>query len=294
MKQDPDRRPDWEDLAAFIDGRLTGERRRQVEHRLAHDPDYFEVFSQTVEADDIVEQRDRAADGLRLGKPYLWLPAAAAALLALALSLRWPADSKDPATHLEKLAARVIVETPGWDQLPWSVTLSASEPPRHLTNKQRAFRLGVRTIDLRLTLAAGDPGQAVLASQRLASLSDALGLPGPAIFIRDLAMDIDKAERTDLDADVQALEASLAEALPVPVRQYFAAGRWLQVTRLAAIAGDEDTVAVLLDDGELNGDVDWAALRAAVQETDEQQPIGESVLRQWIERLNQQAAQLGG
>ncbi|MEM9655660.1 MAG: hypothetical protein AAGA65_26475 [Actinomycetota bacterium] len=295
MSQDRDRQPDWEDLAAFIDGRIDEDRRRQVEHRLAIDPDYFEVFASTVKDDAVADRgEDRANDGTTLGQSLLWVPAAAVALLALALGLLWPAASNDPATYLQKLSAQEIIATPGWNRLPWSVTLSASEPPRHLTNKQRAFRLGVRTIDLRLTLTAGDAGQAELASQRLAVLSDALGLPGPALFLRDLAMDIDKAEMADLEADVQALEARLVEALNAPVRRHFAAGRWLQVTRLAAIASDEATVAVLLDEVDLNGDPAWTALRAALQETGEQQPIGEPTLRRWIERLDQQAAQLGG
>ena len=36
--------PDLEDLAAYLDGRLSNELKARVEERLARDEDYYEIF----------------------------------------------------------------------------------------------------------------------------------------------------------------------------------------------------------------------------------------------------------
>ena len=40
---------DLEELAAFIDGRLSGERKARVEERLLRDEDYYEIYLETVQ-----------------------------------------------------------------------------------------------------------------------------------------------------------------------------------------------------------------------------------------------------
>jgi len=170
-------RPDLEDLAAFVDGRLAGELRQSVEERLARDPAYYEVFLETLRFREENEAVASPAERRRVSfvRPAL----AAAAVVVMAVGVWWLASPSDATVRLALLDAERIVELEGWDSLDWTVQ-RGTELPRKLSAEQKAFRLGVRTVDFRVALAAGDLAEVEPALGQLKSLVRALRLYGVA------------------------------------------------------------------------------------------------------------------
>jgi len=239
--------PDLEDLAAYLDGRLDAERRRQVEERLARDEGYYEVFMET--------SRFREEEGLAGAAPpqrrrLPWLPLLAAAAVVLVAVGVWRLSlPADPTIWLEKIDAEAVVAMEDWDDPGWSRVRSASPFISGSGAEERTFRLGVRSIDLRLALAAGDRLEAEKASVRMGYMVEELDLL-PASFYTSLAENLND-EETDLavlKAQVLELEGALEESLsmsPTEARG-FAVGQWLQTTRAAALAGDREILGKLI------------------------------------------------
>ena len=69
--------PDLEDLAAFVDGRLSGERKARVEKRLLRDEGYYEVFLETVRfQQEQGQEGDRVAAVVPIARWRSWRVAA--------------------------------------------------------------------------------------------------------------------------------------------------------------------------------------------------------------------------
>ncbi len=241
--------PDLEDLAAFVDGRLSGERKARVEERLLRDEDYYEVFLATVHFQEQSreqsqeEQQGRETERsstapVAIARWRSWrvaAPLAAAAVLAIAVGVLRPAG--DLAAVLDAPALVARGET--WTDTGWSVTRSGGPGASGLSSQEIAFRLGARTVDLRVALAGDDPQAAIhFAAQAEGWCGDA-GLFHLAPHYRHLREQIESGGETEalLDLARQA-EEQLAESFEGPAARRFALGRWAEAGRLAALSGD--------------------------------------------------------
>ncbi len=230
---------DLEDLAAFADGGLTGaERRRAVKH-LADCERCYDIFADVVQLQDEEEARVQAA-GDQESDDHL------AAVVVHPRSRYWLWPSIGGALATAALVVLVVAplvrndQRPppevGWDEHPW-LTLRGGAMPG-LGPEARAFRLGVRTIDLEVALSAGRPDEAKDHSARLEYLASGLEESTKA---RDLL----RALRARLQAGMapaglvrQAERAAglLEDLAPTP--PYFELGRWVEEGRSAVLVGD--------------------------------------------------------
>ena len=238
---------DLEELAAFIDGKLTGEERARVVKLLAESDAAYEVFTETVryrfgEADDPKVVPLRA--WRRLPRPTwkVLVPAAAAAVLLLVvgrpLLVRGPTPLDFSAEPLVAgLTERTDITSSlpeGWDQPGWSVTRGGIS---RLVEPERAFRLGVRTVDLQVAILSGN---AQLADSFISDMVQWLGeveLSQPVVaryasFRPRLASGEAPAS---VIPDLTAVESALDEFL---ASDHFDLGKWYEAARLSVVFRD--------------------------------------------------------
>lgn len=206
---------DAEELAAFIDGRLVGERRRRVIERLAEDEEAYELYSTVIEVQEALAAE--AADGPMSQVPpateggaaspfdsapsasadptrrrrsrwhsgwwrsersgFGWLPvtAAIAALAAVAVLATW--------WGLRPTGSRELLAAFDAGTVSQRVARSAPEtlePNYRGDEEERAatFRLGARAFDLALAVEAGEPDSALKWLDEMSRLLD----EAPVIF----------------------------------------------------------------------------------------------------------------
>lgn len=252
---------DAEELAAFIDGRLEGERRRRVIERLGEDEEAYELYSAVIAVREALAAE--AADGpvsqvpprrrrrsWKLGwwrserSGFGWLPttAAVAAVAAVAVLATWwglrPTGSREllAAFDAGTVNARVARDAP-------EILEAIDRGPAE--EKAAQFKLGARAFDLALALEAGDR------EASLTWLAESAGLlkeiPGsfglPELYL-DLAarLEAGKTPRS-LRRDVAATEQEIETELDLPEQPLFAFGRWLAAVRTAAAHGDRRFLA---------------------------------------------------
>lgn len=161
---------DLELIAAFVDGRLSGEERARAVKLLAESNDALEVFANTLRV-----QRDAAKSTVipitsarRWRRWTVAVPVAAAAVIAVVLVPRLasrpePSPALEYATAIARTAGSGGELSPGWEQRGWSVTRGGSpsetargERGRSAAESKSTFRLGVRSVDLQVALGRGD------------------------------------------------------------------------------------------------------------------------------------------
>jgi hypothetical protein len=269
---------DAEELAAFVDGRLQGERRRLMMERLADDEDAYELYEEVIRVRDEIAS-DESADpampalstprtgaqgvgrstgtasvvqlptrrgepGSRRSRVGWWAAAAAAALVVLSgwLLLSPP----EPGTASVELLAAFDRTTLGP-----KVTAAALDHlvpvPRGgdgLTREQRAthFQLGVRAFDLALAAAAGDRDAT---EAWIGEIHHLLVQGVPVSFMhQDVYEELSRRHANgeppaSLERAIADAEADLAEELDSPeTTPYFAFGRWVEAMRVAAVTED--------------------------------------------------------
>jgi hypothetical protein len=242
--------PDLEEMAAFVDGKLTGEERTEMVRHLDSCATCYEVF---VEASKFRAESERAGTLADFPSPpprgrgslfpgrLGW--AAAAALLAV-VAFRGPVTDLlsgrgllTAELRVQRLAGHVGPSNdafrPGWS---YSRGGANGVYALGLSPSVRSVRLGVRLVDLEVALRAGDSNAAVLL---LPEVEDLVGSFERAELLeigyyeleRQLGAGVPAESLRDDSASLAALTAHVA------LSEYFALGKWAEASRLAAGAG---------------------------------------------------------
>jgi hypothetical protein len=238
---------DLELLAALIDGRLSGEERARAVKLLAESDESLEVFANVV--------RDQRAEGAKVipmrpsrrwNQWKIYVPVAAAAAVAIIMIPRLVNR-----LGTESLAARYAMELTdaphfsdalreGWTERGWSVTrgVGREAPGTPLAVEPKyVFRLGVRSVDLQVSLRRGDTALAArLTNEMIATLSNVQ-------MAEDVSLGYDELKTrisTDgIDRSIErasSLEEDLRERVGNP--SLFAFGQWTSAAELAARTRD--------------------------------------------------------
>jgi hypothetical protein len=240
--------PEIEALAAFAEGRLAGAERTALVAHVADCEACREIVAETralaaethaaagseLAAGEVVPFRRPA----RAGNRRRALLATAAALTVAVAGILWLRPGPPSAgSALAELGgdAQTLARLGGdWTEPLWSVTRGDGPV---VSEAARAFRLGVRSADLELALAADDRRAARRVATESALLVGDVPLADPVAHLyRELARRAgEPAEPLPALADDAATAAALArDAVDLDLWQL---GRWSEVGRLAATAG---------------------------------------------------------
>lgn len=235
---EPERRvPDLEDLAAYVDGRLSPERRAWVEEHLARDEELYEVFLGTV-AFQQEHGPTAAKKKLRLSTRRIFTGLAIAALLVLAIGVRFwrpPPTAETWAKQLEPTTIIALGED--WSDPGWSRNRSVGDCP---PAEGHAFRLGAWTLDLRLALAASDVEQIERLTGQLEHLADECAHLFLGLAYRQLHErweGLDAVSRQELVGDIEEQIEELFAQDPSEA-SLFRLGGWAEAGRHAALTKD--------------------------------------------------------
>lgn len=245
--------PDLEDLAAYVDGRLSAERRAWVEAHLLRDEELYEVFLATVE---FQKEHGRSAEkpNPRWSRIWLLLPLAAAAALALTLApslLRERAPTQKWAELLEPAAIAALNED--WSDPGWSRKRGENCPlPEALP-----FRMGAWSLDLRLALLAGDDVEAQQLALQLANLAACGGLYLQESAYSQLAAQWTVTRAVDRREQATSIEKGLAELFGDDPRELrlFRLGGWAEAGRLAAATRNAPALARIIRNAPETGEI---------------------------------------
>lgn len=235
--------PSPEALAAFVDGRLSGEARSEMVAHLDRCRDCYDVFSETVRFQGEEEPRGKVLRPSRLGAPqWVWWTAAAAAVLVVAIVVPVVWQALGPG-RLDG-EGEVLLKTADLASALGSAGAGSSADDSGMLSgrfefagrsQTAALRVGVRLMDL----AAAARGW------ELDGVDDAL--TGLASLVAEA--EVDGAIEDELDMAREALAAGDARALERAVNRleagaedaldpfYLALGKWAEAGRLAAASG---------------------------------------------------------
>ncbi len=265
--------PSPEDLAAFLDGRLSAEARRAMVEHLDRCPDCYEVFSESARflQEDAPRGRVLRPAGWLSGRRVTWAVASVAAVLLVLvlLPLVWSLRPA-PLAGKVRLATTDLVGEMGQVQ-----RASQAIPSGELgafgfgggpTEKQASFRAGARLLDLRVAARARNRRAAGDALDGLENLLPKEGERGGDPELRNLMTSARQATASgsfrSLRRTANDLEAIFETRL---APRELALGKWTEAGWLAAASGDRElfTKPGFL---ELPATIDQAALPAGALE----------------------------
>lgn len=247
--------PDLEELAAYLDGRLSAERRGAVERRLADDADYKEVFLDTVrfrEEDEAAAPSvgsGRAAAPPRTTSAAPWaVPLAVAATLLLMLGVwrPWQASTEE---RFYALADASFLAQQAYDRpREWPRDRSGGTSPLRSDEKE-GFRLGTYWVDLRLSVLADDRAMVQHWLYQIDGAGRQLNLFGfsaqPVLSRLEEGASIETL-RPELDA-LEALFERRLSSEP-ELQRVVVWGRWSEHVVMAALGRHDDVLSALLED----------------------------------------------
>ncbi len=235
--------PSAEELAAFLDGRLSAAARRAMVEHLDECPDCYEVFSESAR---FLQEDAPRGQVLPAGRRFTvrrvsWAVASVAAVLTLLvlLPLVWSLRSAPPPAGI-RLATSELVRGMG------QVGRAARAVPPGISGtaafgggvsrEQLSFRVGARLLDLRVAAEAEDRQAAEDALDGLAGLAETAGWTGEPMKTLEAASRAARASSFGpVGRAADELEAAAERRL---ARQELALGKWAEAGDLAATAGD--------------------------------------------------------
>lgn len=237
--------PPIEEIAALLDGRLEGHEREQVVEHIGQCEACYEVFTETLRFQEEEAEKGKVIEHPAARRRFVWSAASAVAAAALALIVAVPmwlgmqieVGSIDVGRLADRLAAgteAAVLETNAYSGDGWSRTRGFGSG---LNETQRAFRLGVRTVDLDIALRAGDRQRAERLVQELYDMASDLPLAEMILVsYDDLLERLQGGETPESLTERSAAAASLtADAATEP---YYSLGQWAEAGLLASSAGD--------------------------------------------------------
>ena len=263
--------PDLEDLAAYMDGRLSGERKAQVEEHLARDEEYYELFlestrfQQEQSRQQVAELQDEGGPDPIIGAQVLkwrfWrfgAPILAAAVLSVVVFgvLRFAGKPPDGGwVSLVNPGSIVRPSTitppgqpewydPGWSRLR-SGNYSGVDPYQV---HERSFRLGALTVELKVALLMGDRDSARTIAAGLKNLANAADLFVTAVQFEQLQTQLGSSPIETLLSQAEHAEEILAESFnsgSLEARR-FSLGTWAESGRLVALSDNSDALSRVL------------------------------------------------
>jgi hypothetical protein len=261
--------PPLEDLAAFLDGKLSERERTRVIAHLADCESCYAVFAGAAQFQLEEEDEEENAPGKpaevaavpEVVAPVVpfprktavrWaLPLAALLVLGLAtipLYLRY--------SQMPQIVAADLVDPRSATAEPWSEGDTRGEGDLGEAYDAYEFLVGVQLVDLHLTLARNDGPQKVLdvLSRINKYMAGFVVAPEEAEFY-DQAREHILAGKppADLSEDAARQEASLTQTMEKIDSAYLAFGKWTEAGRLAAV----DQQAAFFDDGDNRRFLDW-------------------------------------
>jgi hypothetical protein len=255
--------PSLEDLAAFLDGKLSGDERARVVAHLADCPRCYEVFAETARF-QLYEEEEEDADPpeivdvpqelvaavaaearntvvpFRRTQVFRWV-SSIAAVLAVSLAAIPPYRQyyTMPEMRSAQLVNQAVAEKATQDGF-WEDFAVRGAPGvvAGLASSPHEVLLGAHALDLRLSLDRNDREGALNVLAGIKVHIDEIGfLPDQAKAYADIQKQIaDGQPPRNFIQKAEQTEASL----PVEDDPYFAFGKWLEAGRLSSLAEDPD------------------------------------------------------
>lgn len=241
--------PPLEDIAAFLDGKLSeGERARVVAH-LADCESCYAVFAGTARFQLEEEEESRAPETpaeealapvvpLQRRTVARWaLPLAAALVLGLATIPLYLQASQMPEMLSTKLVDPVALK--GAEV--WNRDKRGDSDLAALDTRPYEFLVGAHMVDLRLTLARGDRKETINVLSRISGLMGGLyGVKDQADFYESAVGELDQGRRTleEVAEEASRVETDLTETFSDSELPHLAFGKWTEAGRLSALAGN--------------------------------------------------------
>lgn len=245
--------PSLEDLAAFLDGRLSGDERNRVVTHLADCPRCYEVFTEAARFQLSEEKKGDKdppgeADKAKRVFPFSRKPispwiSSIAAVLAVSLTaiFLYKQLYMIPPISSAQLATPAISRKAPEDRF-WSNLANRGGPPVNggLSIAHETL-LGAHVFDLHLSLDRNDSEQAMNDLAGINTHIEEIGfLPDQAKDYKDIQKQIYEGQPArQFTQRAEELEASL----PVEDNLYFTFGKWLEAGRLSALAQSPDFFA---------------------------------------------------
>ena len=242
---------DLELLAALIDGRLSGEERARAVKLVANSDEALELVANTLR-----EHGTSDASVVPITSARRWrhwkviVPVAAAAALAVVMVPRLTGPStrgvlaSEYATELARDPRFAGALRNGWDQRGWRVTRggngsregSAAARVGSPVESRLAFRLGVRSVDLRIALGRGDTSLAGHVAGEVIETLTGIGFSEP-VAARYTELKSRLATET-VSGSIEKATTAERDLRDLLVSPAFSFGEWVAAADLAAQARD--------------------------------------------------------
>lgn len=242
--------PPLEDIAAFLDGKLSGEERARIVAHLAECESCYAIFAdaarfQLEEEQEASVPADRAKEDSGTVVPFpkrsllTWAGSLAALLLiGLATSLLYQQYNDMPVLIASEIIDPAVPNTDSIGE--WAERLRGGESEAPLIDSPAEFLLGANLVDLRLALARNEEEKADQALARInQQMPNLLAVPEEAKFYQEARSRITEGTQPQsLLAEADRVEGSLTDFLSPAT--YLAFGKWTEAGRLSAEARSAD------------------------------------------------------
>jgi hypothetical protein len=255
--------PSLEEIGAFLQGRLSEEKRARVEAHLANCPDCYEVFKEAAlfEEEEKASEPERSEPAAPERAPASrvipfperrlrsWRMAASiAAVLAIGLAtvLVYQRSPRMPEMVSAQLVSPAMIGKAGedrfWDQ--WASRGQGSDSGS--SSSVSRLLLGAHLVDLNIHLARNDKEMALNDLAYINGRIEELGslAADQATSYRNLQAEIARQNQPrDFIGQANQTEAGLTRAFPVEKAPHLAFGKWIEAGRLSALTGSPDFFA---------------------------------------------------